>query len=324
MAAADYNTLVQELYISYFGRPADTRGLLSFTQQLDALHAPTTTADLIASYKTSPALKSLIDSFGNSDESKALYPTNDTLAFVTAIYNNVLNRAPDFDGLLFWAGEIDAGRLTKSGAALSILDGALSNTSAQGVLDAKVVTNKAAIAANFTAAIDTGEELSAYVGNNAAAIARDMLSKVTSATDPTAFQATVTSTLVNMVNNAVPGQTIALTVNPDTVTGTAGSDVINATNLTYTGLDTIDGGKGFDTLNVSDVAGSLDLSLASVVNVEALKATSTGAIVNANTTAWTGLQTATFSVKSAAIQTVAVADTTAVNVSNSADRKSVV
>jgi len=37
MAAQDYTSVVQQLYVSYFGRPADYYGLQNFTAQLAAL-----------------------------------------------------------------------------------------------------------------------------------------------------------------------------------------------------------------------------------------------------------------------------------------------
>ncbi|MDL2356711.1 MAG: hypothetical protein QFF03_15780, partial [Pseudomonadota bacterium] len=85
MAAADYKGLVEAIYISYFGRPADTLGLTNFSAQLDALKAPLTVTALNTAYKTSASLRTLIDSFGASAESTALYGT-DNVAFVSAIY----------------------------------------------------------------------------------------------------------------------------------------------------------------------------------------------------------------------------------------------
>jgi hypothetical protein len=261
MAAADYIPLVQSLYISYFGRPADTLGLANFTAQLEALHAPTTVNELTAAYGSTPALKTLIDSFGTSAESAALY-TGDNIAFVTAIYNNVLNRAPDFDGLVFWATEINAGRLTKANASLAIMAGAINNTSVQGLLDAKVVVNKVAVATKFTLDIDTGAELAAYSGNTAAATARDMLKTVTDTTTVATFQATIDSTLATLVTASIPVQNFNLTQGTDTMVGGSGNDVFTAgpTILAADGttiinslqsVDNLDGAGGADSLKVT-------------------------------------------------------------------------
>jgi hypothetical protein len=318
MAAADYIPLVQSLYISYFGRPADTLGLANFTAQLEALHAPKTVNELTAAYAKTPALKTLIDSFGSSAESAALY-TGDNVAFVTAIYNNVLNRAPDFDGLVYWASKINSGELTKANASLAIMAGAVNNTSAQGLVDAAVVAAKVSIATAFTTAIDTGAELAGYSGAAAAASARDMLKTVTSTDTAASFAATIDATLVKIVDGSIPTTTVALTAGVDTLVGTSGNNIITGNDSTYTGLDSIDGGLGNDKLVLSDVAGGgLDLSDATVKNVEVLELTSTGAMGNdeADLTEWTGLTSATISTKTNNGQTVLTSDSVDISFRN--------
>src|SRR5689334_19840061 len=102
MAAQDYASVVQQLYVSYFGRPADYFGLQNFEQQLDAIGAPKTFADLQAAVQAdtagTSALSQLVNSFNSSAESAALYGTDNSQLgiskFVTAIYQNVLGRDP--------------------------------------------------------------------------------------------------------------------------------------------------------------------------------------------------------------------------------------
>lgn len=300
MAAADYTSLVQEIYISYFGRPADSRGLANYAAQLDAQSAPTTLADLLAAAKTNASLSTLVNSFGTSAESVALYGT-DTLSFVAAIYTNVLNRTADLDGLLWWANEIDSGRLSKAAAALNIVQGAVE----LGGTDAAVVAAKVAIATNFTAAIDTTDELLAYSGNAAAATARTMLKTVTATTDATAFQATVNSTLAGLVSGNVPSQSYTLTTGVDNITGTAGDDqlagVVDGTHTndnsgihtvtqTFGGLDVINGGAGNDTLTLTNEVGVLDLETSvKVSNIENLALRSARGNITADVQGWTGL-----------------------------------
>jgi hypothetical protein len=254
MAAADYNGVVQQLYVAYFGRPADPRGLDNFTKALDAVKAPVTMAGLTDAYRTNTTIKNLVDAFGTSAESQALY-TGDTLAFVNAIYTNVLNRAADLEGLLFWANAIDNGALTRGNAAASIMAGAQANTTTQGVIDAAVVANKTTVAANFTTNVDTAAELIAYTGNAAAASARAMLATVTNTTDATAFQSTVTSTIAAIGSSTVAnGSTFTLTTGVDNITGAGGNDTIVAdntgTNKQLSAADSVNGGAGTDTLKV--------------------------------------------------------------------------
>ncbi|NHZ44140.1 Ig-like domain-containing protein [Massilia aquatica] len=193
----EYDDVVQALYLAYFGRAADSGGLSSFQSQLSQLDAPYTFSAVSAAYDKNAGLHSLIDSFGASAESAALYPGS-TASFIAAVYQNIFNRAPDAGGAAFWTNAIDSGNLSRANASLSIMAGALANTTTQGVLDGKLVNNKITIASDFTLAIDTPAELNAYVGNGAAATVRTMLGTVTATTDIAAFQATIASTLLKM------------------------------------------------------------------------------------------------------------------------------
>ncbi|HYD80380.1 MAG TPA: M10 family metallopeptidase C-terminal domain-containing protein [Paucimonas sp.] len=193
----DYSDSVQQLYIAYFGRPADGGALTNFSAALRTCGAPTDIQGLNAAYATSAPIRSLIDAFGGSAESKNLY-TGDTAAFVTAVFRNVLARTPNADGLQFWTDAIDHAGLSRGNAALSIMAGAMANTSPQGLLDAALVRNKIIAASNFTLAIDTSAETSGYSGSTAAAAARAMLNGVGSATDLASFQTTIEATLAQL------------------------------------------------------------------------------------------------------------------------------
>src|SRR5579871_6523717 len=112
-SAASYSTLVQELYIAYFGRPADYFGLQNFEAALAAANAPTDAAALATAYSTNSAVKSLVDSFGTSAESSALYGSGSTESFVNAIFENLFGRAAAVSGLTFWTDAINAGQISK-------------------------------------------------------------------------------------------------------------------------------------------------------------------------------------------------------------------
>ncbi|ATQ76880.1 hypothetical protein CR152_21905 [Massilia violaceinigra] len=185
-----YGDLTQALYIAYFGRAADLGGLKSFQTQLASLAAPSSATELSARYTKDASVKYLIDSFGASAESKALY-SGDTKTFVKAVFNNVLNRDPQQAGLEFWTKAIDSGSLTRANASLSILAGAQTNTSAQGVNDALLVNNKISVASNFTFGLETDGKAASYNGAGPAGVARDLLKSVTASTDANTFQSTV-------------------------------------------------------------------------------------------------------------------------------------
>ncbi len=172
-----YTALAHKFYIAYFGRPADPAGLNSMVKQLANAQAPSTTNTFVSAYGRDATVTSIIDSFGNSAESAALYKGG-TEAFITAIYSNVLGRAPDAGGLAFWSGAVTKGEISRGQVALNILAGAEVNTSQQGALDAALAGNRMLGAANFTASLDTTKELLAYSGNAAAAAMRAVLDKV--------------------------------------------------------------------------------------------------------------------------------------------------
>ncbi len=202
--ASAYNTVVQQLYIAYFGRPADSSGLANFTSRLAQANAATTMAGIDTAYKTNAAIKELVDAFGTSAESAALY-SGDTSAFVTAIYNNVFNRAPASAGLTYWINEIDNNGLTRGNAALSIMNGALTNTTTQGIADGTIVGNKTTVAIAFTTSLATDSQKAGYSGGAAAASARAMLATVTSSTNTATFQTTIDSTIAALAATALPG-----------------------------------------------------------------------------------------------------------------------
>lgn len=264
MAAQEYNSVVQQLYVSYFGRPADFYGLKNFTEALDAMAAPKTFAELTAAVQAQPtgALANLVAGFSNSEESIALYG-NDTSdvgisKFVAAVYQNFLGREADTEGFNFWVDAIVKGGLDKANAVAAIVDGATKNTTAQGLIDAQVVANKLSVANSFTAALDTPTELNAYAGTAAANAARSLLAEVDETTDLSSFQANIDVAVASIVGGSPVSGTVTLTDGIDNIAGRAGNDTISApvvqnqsgelVNSLETG-DVINGGAGTDTLN---------------------------------------------------------------------------
>ena len=288
MAAQDYTAVVQQLYVSYFGRPADFYGLQNFSAQLDAIGAPTTFAAVQAAVggdrAGTTALSKLVNTFSNSAESIALYGNDNSQIgvskFVAAIYQNVLGREADTAGFNFWVNAIASGTLTKANAAAAITQAATANTTAQGLLDAQTVANKVAVATAFTTALDTPSELNAYAGDAAAASGRGLLTGVNSSTNVTAYQTTINSTITSIVNGSAPISNISLTDTVDNLVGTNGNDtftaLINAdgTATTLNTGDSIDGGAGVDTMNliVGGTASALP-TVATVKNIEIINVT---------------------------------------------------
>lgn len=221
-----YVDVTEALYVGYFGRAADLGGLASFQAQLAALDAPTTVGELNARYATDVALQGLVDSFGASSESNALYG-GDNKGFVTAIYANLLNRAPDQSGLAFWSHAIDSGSLTRAAASLAIMAGAQANTTPQGRIDAQLLGVKLNVAANFTFALDMDNVGAAYDGAGPAAAVRAMLQSLSADTDIAAFQMSVQQVVGKMAK--LPGVQSPL---PDLAQANG-----EQTPITLTGID---------------------------------------------------------------------------------------
>ncbi len=302
MAAQDYTSVVQQLYVSYFGRPADYYGLQNFSAALDKMGAPTDFAKVQAAVQAdkagTTALSQLVNSFNSSAESVALYGNDNSQIgigkFVNAIYQNVLGRDADKSGFDFWVNAITTGELTKANAAAAITQAALTNTSDQGKLDALTVQHKLAVATAFTTALDTPAEITSFAGDAAAAAARALLLGVNSSTDVTAYQANINDT-IEKLGNVVNGTTFSVTTGVDTLAGTSGNDVFNSLNVaadgqaaasTLSAFDSIDGGAGKDTLNVY-TDGTTNASIpanATIKNIETVNIFNTGATAAAGLT----------------------------------------
>ncbi len=233
--ASDYANEVQQLYVAYFGRPADPTGLANFEQQLLSLGAPTDIGTLAADYATNPALAALIDSFGLSAESQALYGSGTTTQFVATIFSNVLGRQPLASGSAFWVSAIDSGQTSKGDAALSIMAGAYANSTQQGQDDVDLITNRLAVAAAFTGEVSALSAVSSYAGSTAAQDARTLLSQVSSTTDPSSLAQQIITVIENLISAAAQSYAGAFcgTV-AGTYSGTANVTLTSNGNGTFT------------------------------------------------------------------------------------------
>lgn len=184
---ASYEPAVQQMYIAYFGRPAEPGGLAWFSAMLSGMDAPPDIPAISARYASDARLRGLVDVFSQSNESAALYPGDDS-SVVDAIYQNLFNRAPDAPGRAFWMAALANGTLSRSGAAIAIMAGAQGN-------DATVIDLKTRGAIQLTAALTTDIYRANYSGLPANRIARDMLATLNTETDLAAFGARLTSAI---------------------------------------------------------------------------------------------------------------------------------
>lgn len=178
-AVINYGPMIQQLYIGYFGRPADPAGLAYYEKRYAEINAPQSIFALNDEYSRNAAIRGQVDTFATSKESQELYQGNDAV-FIDRVYLQVFGRAPDADGKAFWLGTIQRGDLTRAGAVLSIIAGARGT-------DRTLMEKKMQLASTFTNSINTAEQSQIYGGSANLQIARTMLDAVTVETDATGF-----------------------------------------------------------------------------------------------------------------------------------------
>ena len=258
MAASTYFAQVQQLYIAYFGRPADPTGQAYWAANIDAAKGD---------------ISAVIAGFSASKESSDLFGNKSTIDKVTAIYQNAFGRAPEPAGLAYWVAQLDSGKVSQAQASWTIQQNA-------GPGDAAAVQNKLTAAQAFTAQIDTTAEVEGYQGAAAAQVARDFLKGVT-ADNATATAAVAAAAAAVSAATAVGnvGTAYTLTTGIDNLVGDSGNNTFTgvyddtAASRTLNAGDSINGGAGVDTLKVivANAATAVNpLTGVTITNVEKL------------------------------------------------------
>ncbi|MFP7674058.1 DUF4214 domain-containing protein [Marivita sp. S0852] len=135
MAALDGASMaaLTELYIAYFDRAPDAVGLFFWGNQL---------ADGMT-------MTEIAEQFFDQPETRALYgDASDRSAFVTSVYQNVLGRDPDAEGLSYWLDVLDNGAsVTPATFIQAIIAGAKAESG--GAQDAAYLGNKVLLGGHF-------------------------------------------------------------------------------------------------------------------------------------------------------------------------------
>lgn len=239
MAAADYYTQVQQAYIAYYGRPADPAGLIYWANQLD---------------QAGGNLNSIINAFGNSAESTALYSSGNLYTEINQIYLTLFGRSADTAGANWYVEQIQTGQMTLASIALNVYNGA------QGS-DASALAAKLGYAQAFTnELLQNSTEAGAYAGNAAANNARAALLNVTDANSEQTAINDLPATIAAI--GTTTGQSVNLTTGVDNVVAaTINADLspysFNGQGPTLNAGDTITGATGGtnNTLNIVDQYG---------------------------------------------------------------------
>ncbi len=123
-------TSLAELYVSFFNRAPDSAGLAYWVDQFDK--GALSLEDISKNWMSEQA------------EGLAKYPValTDT-DFITQIYQATLGRSPDAEGLAYWQDQLTNNSVGRDVFLAAVINGAKANSSAQGVLDAATLSNKA-------------------------------------------------------------------------------------------------------------------------------------------------------------------------------------
>jgi len=245
MATTAQVNAIAALYAGYFNRAPDPAGLQFWIDQLDNGR----------DYNT------IAEDFAESPEATALYPyltapgVASPSTFITSVYQNLFNRAPDAEGLAFWTGVLNDKSVSVADMIEAIIEGAVNApTATPPTFDKTTLDNKVEVGLDFASDAANTPGFTFDAAAKAAAVA--VIDGVTS--DPATVAAAKAETDAFLTGTSTAGDTFTLTKGVDDINGTDGDDVINAmtTNdtiapvTTLSSFDDIDGGDGTDTLNI--------------------------------------------------------------------------
>lgn len=107
LSAADFEAFV-EMYIAYFNRAPDAIGLGFWG----------------TSFANGTSMEEIASMFADQPETLATYPAETSnIRFTADVYENVLGRSPDIDGLRFWTDALDSGAVSRGEFILEVLQG---------------------------------------------------------------------------------------------------------------------------------------------------------------------------------------------------------
>ena len=127
-------TQIQQVYISYYGRPGDPAGVIYWAGKLE---------------DNDGNLSAIIDAFGNSPEYRQRFGSLSTSSLVNNLYQQMFGQDAESAGLDWWSKEITSGRTTLSQAAINFAAGAQNN-------DLVTLNKRTEMAERITQQIDAG------------------------------------------------------------------------------------------------------------------------------------------------------------------------
>ncbi|WP_273035347.1 DUF4214 domain-containing protein [Massilia timonae] len=262
---ATHVAAVQELYVAYFGRPADPAGLDYWTNIVEAQGS---TAAVSATFATSPEY--IVTYYGKTNAQ-----------IVDQIYSNLFGRAADATGKAYWVDLLNKGTIKVDTIVAEVAAAA----HLAGNTDAERLENKVAGATAFTAEIDTPAEVAGYNGTAALTQAKAFLTGITTdatltaAINPATLEATVAAVVKAGTPFSLESGVAALRAANEAVedfleendldASTAADDLEDAVDEAAGDIATEGGVTGFDTATSANVRAAL-LEEAQADNAETL------------------------------------------------------
>jgi len=237
--------MITKIYVGYFDRAPDSAGLSYW----------------IGRYDGGMSFAQIAQSFSVQTEATNTYPylASPYLAtpstFLTQVYKNLFNRAPDTAGLAYWSNEIASGRSNVGNAIINIISGA-QDTPASGTtpatLDLTTLNNVTTVGLNWalTQASTPGSIYNAAAAANAAAVILNVNSSAASVTTANAATAAFFA-----AGGGIPVTGTALGTGVDNVT-TGNNNItgtFNGSTATFNTGDTIAPSSGMNSLTLTDL-----------------------------------------------------------------------
>ena len=132
MASQASLILAQEMYVAYYGRPADPEGLAFWCAQFDQTNN----------------LDAALNEFGNSPEFQNSFGGLTDEELIDNLYIQMFNHVADPEGKAFYLGRLESGEATLASIAKQIADGAQAT-------DRVILDNKIEVANFFTAEVES-------------------------------------------------------------------------------------------------------------------------------------------------------------------------
>jgi len=242
----------QQLYVSYYGRPADPAGL-----------------DFWIGYFTdTDDVDEALVAFGESAEFAAILAANPTsTALINQLYQFMFNRDAEAEGLQFYSDLLDSGAASLASIALDIANGAQNE-------DRDALDNKIEVANSFTARVEA--DAAPYTAANIPAAQALLATVDNTAASVSAAKAAIPDIVDGLNGNFeldddnptadYSGFSVGVTV---TLNGDNDSTEFNVTGSAFDDTflveeyyrATINGGTGTDTVDFTDADGAYTISL---------------------------------------------------------------